>query len=87
MADATEGITQDTANLHLDEVTGERVSKSELKKRQKQRQLEEKKKEKAAAAPPKVEKKGMKREADEELTPNVSIPSSRPSQGHTTHTV
>jgi lysyl-tRNA synthetase, class II len=72
MADSTEGITQDTANLHLDEVTGERVSKSELKKRQKQRQAEEKKRERAAAAPPKPEKKTTKREAEEELTPNVS---------------
>ncbi|KIW24433.1 lysine-tRNA ligase [Cladophialophora immunda] len=71
MADATESVTQDTANLHLDEVTGERVSKSELKKRQKQRQLEEKKKEKAAAAPPPVEKKAMKAELDESnLNPN-----------------
>jgi lysyl-tRNA synthetase class 2 len=75
MADATESITQDTANLHLDEVTGERVSKSELKKRQKQRQTEEKKREKAAAAPPKTEKKATKREAEEELTPNVRISS------------
>ncbi|OAL36876.1 hypothetical protein AYO20_03932 [Fonsecaea nubica] len=71
MADATESVTQDTANLHLDEVTGERVSKSELKKRQKQRQLEEKKKEKAAAAPLQVEKKAMKAELDESnLNPN-----------------
>jgi lysyl-tRNA synthetase class 2 len=70
MADATESIARDTANLHLDEVTGERVSKSELKKRQKQRQLEEKKKERAAAAPPKA---AAKKEADVELTPNVRI--------------
>ncbi|EXJ72518.1 lysyl-tRNA synthetase [Cladophialophora psammophila CBS 110553] len=71
MADTTESIAQDTANLHLDEVTGERVSKSELKKRQKQRQLEEKKKGKAAAAPPKVEKKATNAELDESnLNPN-----------------
>ncbi len=67
MADS---IAQDTANLHLDEVTGERVSKSELKKRQKQRQQDEKKKEKAAAAPP--QKEAKKKEAEVELTPNVS---------------
>lgn len=30
---------ENTPNLHLDEVTGERVSKSELKKRQKQREV------------------------------------------------
>lgn len=35
---AAEGV----ANLHLDEVTGEMVSKSELKKRIKQRQVEAK---------------------------------------------
>lgn len=61
------------ANLHLDEVTGEKVSKSELKKRQKLRQLEEKKKEKAAAAPAKTEKKVSAEEAESELTPNVSL--------------
>jgi len=70
MADAGHTLAQETVNLHLDEVTGERVSKSELKKRQKQRQLEEKKREKAAAAPPKVEKKAT--ELDESnLNPNV----------------
>ncbi|KIW73412.1 lysine-tRNA ligase [Phialophora macrospora] len=67
MTDAAESIAHDTANLHLDEVTGERVSKSELKKRQKQRQLEEKKRERAAAAPPKA---AAKKEADVELNPN-----------------
>jgi hypothetical protein len=73
MADSTAALAQDTANLHLDEVTGERVSKSELKKRQKARQVEEKKREKAAAAPPKAEKKGNTAEMDESnLNPNVS---------------
>lgn len=73
MADATASLAQDTANLHLDEVTGERVSKSELKKRQKQRQQEERKKEKAAAAPPKVEKKKVAGDEIDEsnLNPNV----------------
>lgn len=62
------------ANLHLDEVTGERVSKSELKKRQKLRQKEEEKKKKEAAAPPKpVAVKKSNAEADEkELNPNVT---------------
>lgn len=63
------------ANLHLDEVTGERVSKSELKKRQKQRQKEEEKKKKEAATPPKPLVAAQKRtsaEAEEkELNPNV----------------
>ncbi|KJR81195.1 lysyl-tRNA synthetase, class II [Sporothrix schenckii 1099-18] len=35
-------------DLHLDDVTGERVSKTELKRRQKQRQRDEKKQQKAA---------------------------------------
>jgi lysyl-tRNA synthetase class 2 len=67
--------TEAVANLHLDEVTGEKVSKSELKKRQKQRQKEEAKKEKEAAAPPKaVTAKKSNAEADEkELNPNVCI--------------
>jgi lysyl-tRNA synthetase, class II len=70
MAD-TATLESAAANLHLDEVTGERVSKSELKKRQKLRQQEEKKREKAAAAPPKAEKK-TSAEADEaNLNPNV----------------
>ena len=74
MADTEEAMAQETANLHLDEVTGERVSKSELKKRQKQRQAEDKKREKAAAAPLKTEKKAMSGEiAENDLTPNVSI--------------
>ncbi len=66
------------ANLHLDEVTGEKVSKSELKKRQKQRIKDEEKKKKEAAAPPKpTTAKKTNAEADEkELNPNVSISSS-----------
>ncbi len=58
-------------NLHLDEITGEKVSKTELKKRQKQREIEKKKKEKAAAAPPKAEKKVSAEEDESNLTPNV----------------
>lgn len=60
------------ANLILDEVTGEKVSKTELKKRQKAREKEAKKKEKAAAAPvAKVERKKSSAEEEEaNLTPN-----------------
>lgn len=61
------------ANLLLDEVTGERVSKSELKRRQKQREKDARKKEKEAAAPPKVEKKASAEEEEANLTPNVSL--------------
>lgn len=63
-------------NLHLDDVTGERVSKTELKKRQKQRETEQKKAAKAASAPPKAEKKASAEEEESNLTPNVraSVP-------------
>lgn len=71
MAEPNGSLAQDTANLHLDEVTGERVSKSELKKRERQRQLEEKKKAKAAAAPPKPEKKSSAEIDESNLNPNV----------------
>lgn len=72
--------TESLANLHLDEVTGEKVSKSELKKRQKQRQKDEAKKEKEAAAPPKlVTAKKSNAEADEkELNPNVKPNQTKP---------
>ena len=73
-AEASAALTESTANLHLDEVTGEKISKSELKKREKQRKKDEEKKKKEAAAPPKpVPAKKMNAEADEkELNPNVS---------------
>ncbi|KAI9926845.1 hypothetical protein ASPWEDRAFT_72889 [Aspergillus wentii DTO 134E9] len=58
------------ANLLLDEVTGEKVSKTELKKRQKLREKEAKKKEKEAAAPPKAEKKTSAEDDEANLTPN-----------------
>ncbi|KAF2151895.1 putative Lysyl-tRNA synthetase, cytoplasmic [Myriangium duriaei CBS 260.36] len=82
VTDATEKIgnlttstNADTAapQLYLDEVTGERVSKTELKKRQKQREKDAKKAEKAAAAPPKPEAKKKVASAEEEeahLNPN-----------------
>ncbi|KAL8418214.1 hypothetical protein RB594_001719 [Gaeumannomyces avenae] len=62
--------TEQVENLHLDEVTGEKISKTELKRRQKARQKADEKAKKAAAAPPKpaVAKKAA---ADEqELNPN-----------------
>lgn len=61
------------ANLLLDEVTGEKVSKSELKKRQKARERDARKKEKEAAAPPKPEKKVSAEEEEANLNPNVSL--------------
>ena len=58
------------AKLHLDDVTGEMISKTELKKRQKARQKDEEKAKKAAAKGP-VQKSAKSAEAAEkELTPN-----------------
>ena len=67
-----EQVDGQVANLHLDEVTGERVSKTELKKRQKQRDIEEKKRAKAAAVPPSSKKQPQKsaEEMEMNLTPN-----------------
>jgi hypothetical protein len=65
------------AKLHLDEVTGEMISKTELKKRQKQREKEAAKKEKAAANPKPQAAAGNKsaEAAEKELTPNqVRVP-------------
>ncbi|KAI9762446.1 MAG: lysyl-tRNA synthetase [Chaenotheca gracillima] len=62
--------TEQIQNLHLDEATGERVSKSELKKRQKQRAVLAKKNEREAAAPPKPVKKGNVEAEESNLTPN-----------------
>ncbi|KAF3279073.1 lysyl-tRNA synthetase [Orbilia oligospora] len=73
-APPTEGV----ANLHLDEATGEMVSKSELKKRLKQREKEEAKRKKdqekkaSGAAEPSKKKAGLvdKSAEEAELTPN-----------------
>jgi lysyl-tRNA synthetase class 2 len=74
MADsnAVNEVEASVANLLLDEVTGERVSKTELKKRQKLREREAKRKEKEANAPPKPEKKVSAEEEEADLTANVS---------------
>lgn len=76
MADSNtvQHVEASVAKLLLDEVTGEQVSKSELKKRQKLREKEAKKKEKEAAAPPKPAAKKTSAEDDEaNLTPNVGL--------------
>ncbi|KAI1004228.1 Lysine--tRNA ligase [Podosphaera aphanis] len=71
-AETKPNTTGSVVNLHLDEVTGEKVSKSELKKRQKQRQKIKEKEEREAAAPPKpIVVKSSNAEADEQkLNPN-----------------
>ncbi|KAK9449072.1 uncharacterized protein V1518DRAFT_280683 [Limtongia smithiae] len=66
--DAVGAVADALAKTYLDEATGEQVSKSELKRREKQRAQEAKKKEKAAAAAEK--KPAGKKAEEEELTPN-----------------
>ncbi|PVH94702.1 lysyl-tRNA synthetase [Periconia macrospinosa] len=69
MADAnTPAAAEGAENLHKDPVTGEMISKSELKRRQKQREKEAKKAEKEAAMPARPKKE--KKEDEEELNPN-----------------
>lgn len=73
--DATAGMGETVAKMVLDEKTGELVSKSELKKREKKRAADAKKAEKAATAPPKPGKQKNENELnEEELTPNVCVP-------------
>ena len=67
-----EAAASNAPNLQKDEETGEMVSKSELKKRQKARQAAAKKAEKAAAAPPPKEKSKDKLDMSD-LNPNVSV--------------
>lgn len=64
--------TSEIANLHLDEFTGENVTKTELKRRLKQRERENKRAERAAAAPPPpTTTRSANNEADESsLSPN-----------------
>lgn len=59
------------AKLHLDEVTGEMISKTELKKRQKARERDAQKKEKQAAKPaPEASNTKSAEAREDELTPN-----------------
>ena len=78
MADSTEGSTsvpptEAVAKLFIDEVTGEKVSKTELKRREKLRKKEEEKKAKEAVAPPKPVKKTNAEADEKDLNPNVGI--------------
>lgn len=67
MSDAVNEITEQVAKTYLDDVTGEYVSKSELKKRQKTRQIEAKKAEKAKQN---VNKQPKKKDIMADLNPN-----------------
>lgn len=87
MADNTEASasappTEEVAKLFLDEKTGEKVSKTELKRRQKLYKKEEEKKAKEAAAPPKPVKKTNAEADEKDLNPNVcSSPQIDPNYG------
>ncbi|RDX41083.1 lysyl-tRNA synthetase [Lentinus brumalis] len=63
-------MASEQAALHKDPVTGEMISKTELKRRTKARDIEKKKAEKAAAAPAKPAAAKTSAENEEELTPN-----------------
>ncbi|KAG5934907.1 hypothetical protein E4U59_005906 [Claviceps monticola] len=68
---AVDAAAAAVAKLHLDEVTGEMISKTELKKRQKQREKEAAKEKKAAENPkPKAAGNKSAEAAEKELTPN-----------------
>lgn len=78
MADQANDPTPALEKLHLDEVTGEKISKSELKKRAKQRATEERKAASGKNTQPAAQKQdnqaNKNAEADESnLTPNVSV--------------
>ena len=68
MAESSAPPTEEVKNLILDEQTGERVSKSEFKKREKQRRIQAHRADRAAAAPPAQTSK-RKKDDEEELTP------------------
>ncbi|KAJ3004328.1 hypothetical protein NUW54_g4868 [Trametes sanguinea] len=76
-------MASENVALHKDPVTGEMVSKTELKRREKAREREAKKAEKAAAAPPKPAAAPKSSAADEEnLSPNVRPPPLRARDPH-----
>ncbi|KAJ8145356.1 hypothetical protein OY671_001547 [Metschnikowia pulcherrima] len=67
MSDPVNEVAEQVAKTYLDDVTGEQVSKSELKKRQKTRQIEAKKAEKAKNN---VNKQPKKKDIMADLNPN-----------------
>ena len=72
MADDATLVAHETANLHLDEMTGDMVSKSELKKRQKARDREAAKQQQRAPALTTTKKRSAE-DDESNLTPNVRV--------------
>ncbi|CAH2352548.1 lysine--tRNA ligase, cytoplasmic [[Candida] railenensis] len=70
MSDPVAEVTEQVQKTYLDDVTGEQVSKTELKKRQKARANEAKKAEKAAKGAATAPKVGKKKDELNDLTPN-----------------
>ncbi|CUM66937.1 uncharacterized protein PRCAT00004622001 [Priceomyces carsonii] len=70
MSEETNQVADQLQKTYLDDVTGEQVSKTELKKRQKQRQVNAKKAEKAAKAAASAPKVSKKQDQMADLTPN-----------------
>jgi lysyl-tRNA synthetase class 2 len=70
--DNVDNVAETLQKTYLDEVTGEQVSKTELKKRQKQRELVKKRAEKAAVAAEKAasDPNSHKTKRDDERNPN-----------------
>ncbi|CAK7902048.1 lysine--tRNA ligase, mitochondrial [[Candida] anglica] len=69
-APTVEEVTEQVQKTYLDDITGEQVSKTELKKRQKQRANEAKKAEKAARGAATAPKLAKKKDDMADLTPN-----------------
>ncbi|TCD67308.1 lysyl-tRNA synthetase [Steccherinum ochraceum] len=67
---ASEQPAAAAAGTHKDPVTGEMISKTELKRREKQREKDAKKAEKAAAAPPKPAAARAAATNEDDLSPN-----------------
>lgn len=70
MSEETNQVADQLQKTYLDDVTSEQVSKTELKKRQKQRQVNAKKAEKAAKAAASAPKVSKKQDQMADLTPN-----------------
>lgn len=70
MSESVNEVADQVAKTYLDDATGEQVSKTELKRRQKQRQLEAKRAEKAQKAAASAPKDAKKKDALADVNPN-----------------
>lgn len=70
MSESVNEVADQVAKTYLDDATGEQVSKTELKRRQKQRQLEAKRAEKAQKVAASAPKDAKKKDALADVNPN-----------------